>query len=304
MAGVVEAADPGVAALRRPSGRPWLIGRWEPGELVHAVAGPCRVALLGCAAVSRDRLADQLARARDLAGLDRLALETPGSFHLVAEIDGHQRVQGTASGLRRVFHAMLGGDGGIIAGDRADVVAALAGLERLDLTALVLCLVDPVAPHPLDDRPLWLGLTAVPPDHWLCVTRRGTPRNGATAGTHRRWWRPPEPTSTSPRGRRRCGSAGDRRGGAHGRRRTVTADLSGGLDSTPLRFLAAAGPATVVPYTGMGRDPADDDARSGGDRQSRAGHRCLRGAGARTAPARVRGDRQRRGRRWTARSWE
>ncbi|MBL7490375.1 asparagine synthase [Frankia sp. AgB1.9] len=254
LASTLQAADPALAALRRPSGRPWLIGRWARDEIVDAVAGRSRMALLGCAPISHDRLAARLARARDLAALDQVALELPGSFHLVAEIEGRQRVQGTASGLRRVFHAALAGAGGIIAGDRADVVAALAGLDRIDVAAVLLCLVDPVAPHPLDDRPLWQGLTAVPPDHCLCV-EQGRP-------SHRRWWLAPEPTLDGVEGaaalRQALVTAVAARTAAGG---TVTADLSGGLDSTALCFLAATGPAALVPYTGLGRDPADDDAR-------------------------------------------
>ncbi|WP_045876723.1 asparagine synthase-related protein [Pseudofrankia sp. DC12] len=253
----IQASDPEIAALRRPSGRPWLIGRWARDEIVDTVAGRSRLALLGCAAINHDRLARRLARADDVTALDQIALELPGSFHLAAEIEGRQRVQGTASGLRRVFHAPLPGDGGVIAGDRADVVAALAGLDRIDVAAVLLCLVDPVAPHPLDDRPLWQGLTAVPPEQWLCVE----PGHGA-ATSHRRWWRAPEPTLDAVEGaaalRHALVAAVAARTAAGG---TITADLSGGLDSTALCFLAAGGLAALVPYTGMGRDPADDDAR-------------------------------------------
>ncbi|OHV39814.1 MULTISPECIES: asparagine synthase-related protein [Pseudofrankia] len=310
----VLAADDTVAAVRRGSGRPWLIGRWAASAtttadsataatgtgtaagtragsvtaartgaaastaagIVHAAVGRSRLALIGDVPIGPGELADRLARVRDVADLDQLANELPGSFHLVAEIDGHGRVQGTASGLRRVFHAGLsaspvpgcpGGnrldgsrlDGAVVAGDRADVVMALSGdRPDLDLTALALCLVDPVAPHPLDDRPLWLGLTAVPPDHWLRVDPPGT---AGPAATHRRWWHAPKPELDGRVGaaalRRALVEAVGFRTAAGG---TVTADLSGGLDSTALCFLAAAGAATVVPYTGVGRDPADEDA--------------------------------------------
>jgi len=273
LAATVEAAVPDVQAVRRRSGSAWLLGRWAPDELVQAAAGPARLALIGCVPASRGRLTGRLAQAGDVADLDSLARQLPGSFHLVAEIDGCQRVQGSASGLRRVFHAPLNGErapgGGVLAGDRADVVAALAGLDQLDLTALVLCLVDPVAPHPLDDRPLWRGLTAVPPDHWLRVGQQGPAGQHDAAGRclveHRRWWRAPEPTLGAAEGaaalRHALVTAVAARTAAGG---TITADLSGGLDSTALCFLAAAGPATLIPYTGLGRDPADDDARWAG----------------------------------------
>jgi asparagine synthase (glutamine-hydrolysing) len=275
------AADDTVAAVWRAPGRPWLIGRWSAGAgIVRVAVGESRLALVGEVLIGPAGLADRLGRVRDVADLDRLARGLPGSFHLAAEIDGRGRVQGTASGLRRVFHARLaatartGGPvtggrsgAGVIAGDRADVVAALCGRPAdLDLTALALCLVDPLPPHPLDDRPLWRGLTAVPPDHWLCLDPTGpTGPTGAavTAGgaSHRRWWRAPAPELD---GRAGAAALGDALVEAVGVRTaaggTVTADLSGGLDSTTLCFLAAVGPAAVVPYTGVGRDPTDDDA--------------------------------------------
>ncbi|MBX6391250.1 MAG: asparagine synthase [Frankia sp.] len=279
---------------RRSSGRPLLVGRWADDGLVSATAGPDRLAVLvGRAAVGADELARRLARVRDVTGATELIDGVAGSFHLIAEIDGRCRVQGTASGLRRVFHAVAAsglGDGVVVAGDRADVVATLAGCP-LDLAALALSLVDPVPPHPLADRPLWHGVTAVPPDEWLCLdpppglprpaasTADGAAESPVTAAafdvghgcandgwrpraTHVRWWRPPAPELG-----RRAGAAAlrqalidavDVRTAAGG---TVTADLSGGLDSTALCFLAARGPADLVPYTGVAHDPGTDDAR-------------------------------------------
>jgi asparagine synthase (glutamine-hydrolysing) len=241
----------------RASGRPWLVGAWPAGGLVTAAVGSARLALLGTVPLDPALAWDWLARARRVEDLDQLTARLPGSWHLVAELEGHTRVQGTASGLRRVFHARLA-DGTTVAGDRADIIADLAGLDEIDPTALALWLLDPVAPHPLDDRQLWRGVTAVAPDHWLRVE---APAAGGQA-SHRRWWWPPEPTLGL-----RDGAAGlrdalieavDIRTAAGG---VVTADLSGGHDSTALCFLAAASPATVIPCTGIGRDPGDDVAR-------------------------------------------
>jgi asparagine synthase (glutamine-hydrolysing) len=237
--------------IRYPSGRPWLVGWWPAHSIVSAFVRDGRVALVGCAPIDTDRLARVLAHCADVAALDVLATDLPGSFHLVAEIGGQHRVQGSASGMRRVFHATV--DGAVIASDRADLVAALAECPR-DLTALALSLIDPVAPHPLADRPLWRGVTAVEPDRWLRLDVGGRP-------SQPRWWTAPEPVLDRRGGatlvRRALTDAVDARtaGGA-----TVSADLSGGLDSTSLCFLAAAGPATLIPYTGVGLDPADDDA--------------------------------------------
>ncbi|MEW9552269.1 lasso peptide isopeptide bond-forming cyclase [Nonomuraea sp. NPDC050783] len=261
-----EAAPAVAAALRtatartvpHASGRPWLVGHWSDEELTVAEAGPVRIAMIGRCSIDAARLAAEAGRLRDVAHLDLPAGVLPGSFHLVAALHGRSRVQGTASGLRLVFHVRLNGI--TVAADRADVLAALtnpAGAGRgagPDPRRLATRLLWPT-PHPLLDLPLWPEVTAVRPGHALIVGP-----DGATA-EHRRWWTPPEPVrplSDAAEDIRRAldDAVGARtRGGG-----TVSFDLSGGLDSTSLCFLGAARrEARVVTSTWPGRDPADDD---------------------------------------------
>ncbi|MGR6918477.1 lasso peptide isopeptide bond-forming cyclase [[Actinomadura] parvosata] len=242
---------PAARTVAHPSGRPWLVGHWSDEELTVAAAGTTALAVLGRCPIGAERLAVEAARLREPARLDRLAATQPGSFHLAASIDGRTLVQGTASGLRLVFHARVGGL--VVACDRADVLAAATG-AGLDLRTLAARLLWPV-PHPLIHLPLWERVSAVRPGHRLVVEPDGT------TARHRRWWTPPEPA------RPLAGAADDirqaldaavgvrTRGGG-----TVSLDLSGGLDSTSLCFLAAArAEARVVAATWPGRDPADDD---------------------------------------------
>ncbi|WP_131786320.1 lasso peptide isopeptide bond-forming cyclase [Protofrankia symbiont of Coriaria ruscifolia] len=242
--------------LRYRSGRPWLLGDWPNDGVVVAAAGNSSLALIGCCPATVARLTRTLARVRDVAALDVLASSLPGSFHLVAEIDGRRRIQGTASGMRRIFYTVM--DGQVIAGDRADVLAGIVASE-LDIRAVALSLLDPMAPYPLDDQPMWQAVEALPPDRFLLVGSDGRP-------SRIRWWQQPEPVLSLAEGARLLRSALTEavhaRTGAGG---TVSCDLSGGLDSTSLCFLAARSllaarnPATLVAYTGIGRDPGDDD---------------------------------------------
>ncbi|MFF4620531.1 lasso peptide isopeptide bond-forming cyclase [Nonomuraea jabiensis] len=254
-----EAAPAVATALRtatartisHASGRPWLVGHWSAEEMTVAEAGATRLAVIGRCAFDAERLAVEAGRLRDPAHLDRLARALPGSFHLVAALDGRLRVQGTASGLRLVFHARV--NGLTVASDRADVLAAATGAE-LDVRRLAARLLWPV-PHPLPHLPLWPSVTAVEPGQHLTVAA-----DGATA-THRRWWTHPEPVRTLSDAaedvRRALDDAVGVRTKAGG---TVSFDLSGGLDSTSLCFLGAARQeAHLIAATWPGRDPADDD---------------------------------------------
>ncbi|SFQ48796.1 asparagine synthase (glutamine-hydrolysing) [Amycolatopsis arida] len=248
-AGANDAGANGVRTLSHPSGRPWIVGRWRDADVVAAGAGGTSLAVIGCCPVDAAELTAAAARLRDLAQLDALALRLPGSFHLVAARDGRCRVQGPASGLRLVFSAAVGGT--TVAADRADVLAGLTG-ARLDIDRLATRLLFPV-PHPLADQPLWHGVHGVPPGSALVLERDGRSREI-------RWWQPPEPVrrlpDAAPGARRALAEAVDARTRAGG---VVGCDLSGGLDSTSVCFLAARGPAKVVASTWPGIDPADDD---------------------------------------------
>lgn len=238
--------------LHHRSGRPWLVGQWADDEIITARVGDTQLAVIGCCPITAAQLASEAQRLPDLTALDRLARTLVGSAHLVAAKDGELRVQGTASGLRLVFYTRV--DGITVAADRADLLARLAG-AGLDERQLAARLLWPV-PHPLPETPLWRGVHAVPPGSHLRVGQDGR------RATVSRWWTPPEPVrslaSQAPLIAEALGAAVDARTRGGG---VVSADLSGGLDSTSICFLAARGDAKLLASTWPGRDPADDDLR-------------------------------------------
>ncbi|MFC8915246.1 lasso peptide isopeptide bond-forming cyclase [Streptomyces sp. NPDC057116] len=243
-------SSPGTRVLKHASGRPWLVGQWHDQDMVSARAGHTALAVIGCCPIDATELERHAGRLRDLAGLGALARTLPGSFHLVAALDGRLGVQGTASGLRLVFHASV--DGVRVAASRADVLAGALGAEP-DREQLALRLLWPV-PHPLGEAPMWQGVTAVRPEDTLIIAQ-----DGRTV-RHSRWWTPPEPVrplaGSAPLVREALTAAVDARTRQGG---VVSCDLSGGLDSTSICFLAARSPARVVASTWPGRDPADTD---------------------------------------------
>ncbi|KIZ16543.1 asparagine synthetase [Streptomyces natalensis ATCC 27448] len=253
-----DCADaPGVArrlphsrTLDHPSGRPWLTGSWTDAECVTAATRRAALAVVGSSGLTSEQLLRHAERLTDLAALDGLARTLPGSFHLVGSLDGQVRIQGPASGLRLVFHADV--DGVRVAASSADLLARALGAEP-DPREVAVRLLWPV-PHPLYENALFRGVTAVRPGEALVVSRDG--RSARTS----RWWRPPEPVRTLAEGapvlRQALTEAVNvrTRGNA-----VVSCDLSGGLDSTSVCFLADRSPARVLASTWPGRDPADND---------------------------------------------
>jgi asparagine synthase (glutamine-hydrolysing) len=213
------------------SGSPWLVGSLDQDEVTVAMVGPLRAA----------------------ADLDAVARVLPGCWHLLASIDGVVRVQGSVTGVRRVFHTRI--QGIPVAGDRADVLARVAGsgIDEEVLAARVAC--GDGVPPPLSEHSFWRGVRALAPDHYLRIEPSGPVGE-------LRWWQPPEPRASLSVG---AGAVRDALDTAVAARRPgqgqLGADLSGGMDSTSLCFLAArAGIPDLVTFRWAEADAANDDA--------------------------------------------
>lgn len=249
--GPVAAAlrDEGTREIAHASGRPWLLGRWAEGSVATGDAGRTMVVVIGEHELTPNQLTDAAAGLRGVADLDRVAASLAGSSHLIASVAGQVRLQGTVTGVRRVFQARV--SGATVAADRADVLAHLLDAE-LDERRLAVHLLEPPILYPLAGQPVWRGVAVLPTDHYLVLDRTGRPRSV-------KWWSPPEPAVPMSKGaaalREALSAAVAARVNGH---ELVSCDL-GGLDSTAVCCLAARGEAQIVAYTGASRDPLADD---------------------------------------------
>lgn len=232
------------------SGRPWLVGDWTDQDVVWAEAGQRRVAVLGRTALSPEALAGAAGRLGGPRDLDGLARSLPGSCHLAASVDGRVRVQGTVSTACQVFYAMVGGI--TVAADRPGPLARLTGAGVVE-ELLAARLIAPWPPWPLSERCLWRGVEALPAGCYLELERDGRARPV-------RWWSPPTPQVPLAEGAELLRSALREAvlARTHGVR-TLSADLSGGMDSTSLCFLAAESVDRLVTTRWQATDPADED---------------------------------------------
>ncbi|MEW2626175.1 asparagine synthase-related protein [Streptomyces sp. NPDC048106] len=186
-----------------------------------------------------------------MSDADALASVLPGSFHLVVSAGGQTRFQGSITGLRRVFHSRISGV--VVAGDRADVLAAMSGdgIDERMLAVTVAC--GGHVPPPLGEQPMWSGVSSLPADHALVW-------DGQRARAMR-WWRPPAPDKPLAQGagevREALSCALRQRAPAQGR---LSADLSGGMDSTSLCFLAARDVPGLLTVRWAEAEAGNDDA--------------------------------------------
>ncbi|MBF6175026.1 asparagine synthase-related protein [Nocardia blacklockiae] len=237
-------------AIPHPSGRPWLLGNWRDDQVTVARAGNSVLAVFGKSSASPAELETRVRRVRGPADVETAAEALSGSYHLLASMDGSCYLRGSASGSRRCFHATV--DGVTVGADRARTLAWLIDAD-VDDRQLAAHLAYPVLPYPLSGRAMWRGVHAVAPDDALLLAREGTHRTT-------RWWRPPP------------ADAGFDQGAAALRRalreavalrvrpgEVVGADLSGGMDSTSVCFLAAQAGARLVTASLHWSAPGNED---------------------------------------------
>jgi asparagine synthase (glutamine-hydrolysing) len=235
--------------VSHPSGRPWLLGRWPDGTLSSGQAGTTKIAVIGQHALTPEQLASAAGRIRTVADVDRLAGSLTGSAHLLASVGSRVRLQGTVTGIRRIFHAPV--EGMTVAADRADVLAHLLN-SGLDEERLAVHLLEPPILYPLAGQPVWRGVTLLPTDHYLVIDGDGQHRSV-------RWWEPPAPVIPMAEGAAALRQALLEAVAVRTRgRQLVSCDL-GGVDSTAICSLAVHREAKVVAYTGASPDPLADD---------------------------------------------
>ncbi|MBC2866956.1 hypothetical protein H1R13_18875 [Streptomyces mexicanus] len=228
--------------LTHASGRPWLVGCWPADQEVTTRAGAVRLAALGPSDLTPETLA---AHGTAVDG-------AAGSFHLLASDGGEVYARGTAPGTRRLFTAAVGQV--TVAADRASTLAWLTGAE-IDRSRLALRMLLPAFPFPYETVSMWRGVVPVPPHQALRLGSDGRVRS-------ERWWCPPasdlplDEAAPLLRTALRAAIASRVRPG-----QVWGADLSGGMDSTSVCFLAHQAGAELVAVTLQWSAPANEDAR-------------------------------------------
>lgn len=207
---------------------------------MHEAAGQRTVALLGPSSANHVGLRQLLTRSEDPDGLVRAASHFDGSFVFFANTPGALVARGPASQTRRVFTAQI--NGVHFVSDRADVLAYLGDM-RLETSRTRLHLAMGL-PAPINDLPVWAGVESVPGHRYVAVTPDGSSLRNPV------WWTRPTPTGSRSEGAEKLRTAlaaavAVRTSGGQ----NVVADLSGGLDSTPVCYFAAQGPVGCVANT-------------------------------------------------------
>ncbi|WP_228989534.1 asparagine synthase-related protein [Streptomyces sp. DH8] len=247
-----------VLTVAHPSGRPWVVARPAFRRVSHLRRGDDALMLIGPDRVPEAVLSGLLEGVRDRTALERRLARLPGLHHVVARLSGQTWIRGTASGLRRVYHARHP-QAGTIASDRPAVLARLIDAP-LDDGALALRMLD-FLPHPLSRRVVWRGVHETGAGYGLALPAAAPGTAAAPGPAEHRWWEPPPAELPLAEGARALGEAIAASVRAHvGGLDRISCELSGGLDSTALAFAArATGPQRLSLLTVAARDRYSED---------------------------------------------
>lgn len=246
----------GTAILSYASGRTWIVADVSHSRLIVAEAGARRLALFGETDAEAGRLARLLDRHDGVDGLMAAAHDLAGSFHILYTDGRSLYVQGSASGLRQVYYARQEDTDAYVVSDSVELLARLAGsTPRIEMAAWGMA--HPGIGYGLTEGTHWTGVRRLPADQRLCVT--GDRIERVT------WWTPPPSDLSVREGAPRLRAALDeavtvRIATADG----LSADLSGGMDSTSLCFLMAEQGARFQSFVEQTIDPNHDDAHWAG----------------------------------------
>lgn len=224
----------GPVLFRHPTGSAWIVGTTGGRRIVSASNGDLDVVLIGNAMpeVDEEVLARRLRGMTSVRHLDELAGGlAEGDVIFLARESGHLRCQAPLFLTASLFWARV--DGVDVICDEQLPLQQLGGLS-LDRAVVASRLTDAELSYPFGLKSVWHGINTVGPGEWLSSTGVEAPRPVP-------WWRPPEPAmpvqELSERLRTDIAAALLRRTAGH---QEVSADLSGGIDSTTLNYFLAA----------------------------------------------------------------
>lgn len=152
-----------------------------------------------------------------------------GTAVIVLHRDGETRIQGTIVGSTSVAWTRIDED--VVASDSAAAIAELIGAE-LDDAKLALTVAENTPFHIFASDSYWSGIFTVPAMHWLHLKPKHPPRTP-------RWWYPPAWTKTMTHSSELLRNAMFQAVNDAPASQAISADLSGGLDSTSVVYALA-----------------------------------------------------------------
>ncbi|WP_435111026.1 asparagine synthase-related protein [Nocardiopsis synnemataformans] len=221
----------GPVLCQHRSGRPWILGGPTDGGFIASHNRHINVVVTGHTNIDEGELAKRLDGIDSLTRTENLAEELVEFDVLLLAHDGSQfRAYAPTFQSRSLFWTRF--NGLAIVSDEQYPLAALNNFE-LDHGVLTTRIVNAEVSHPFIRRPVWHNVDALGIGEFLTVADGADPQR-------KKWWTPPQADrSISELGHELSSGIEEALRFRTQGSSVVSADLSGGLDSTTLSFFAA-----------------------------------------------------------------
>lgn len=220
-----------VGMVSHPSGHTWVLGDTAGLQVVTSANGLARLIVDGSTVRSDTKIQSLLDRAVAAGNVHSVLDDIGGDGLFSMSWNGYQVLAGSISGRRRIFHASTP-DGPVF----ADSALLLASILRVSASAerLAMRLCASVPHYPFRFLPLWDEIMALTPHNAFESHPDGQVREVL-------WWQAPDAVrSVTAGGEALAAALAETLTDETQHAASVTADLSGGLDSTSIVYLLAA----------------------------------------------------------------
>lgn len=233
--------------LRYSSGRPFLVAKMVHTPVSYEHTDSRTIVLLGVTEAEPWQL-HELIGSGNRKALDGLS----GDAFEISRRENILKVRGTVSGTRKVFVSTAKQRIQFVTSS-ADIAAFLARSD-FNIGALASRLFFPGIPHVLSGISVWNDVFALPECHELILDLN------SGRYTHQQFWQVPAPELSLKEGAENFGETLTDAVKLRSRLSGCGADVSGGLDSTPVAYIAATtAPNPITTFSSGSTDELHDD---------------------------------------------
>ena len=224
--------DTQAAVISHASGRPWVLGELGGCQVIRSSNGSATLLLGPPAPWSMRRIRSLLDETVRTGCSDELLAECAGEGVLGLCIDGSQLICGALSSYSRIYikktlHGAVLSDSAVLL---AYIFRLSASLERI---AMRLC--EGLPRFPFAGLPLWPSIDSIPSGCMVHIY------HGDISGMEKRWWSAPAGEATAEEASEGLiHSLSSAILSTTHRAKSVTADLSGGIDSSSIAYVLAS----------------------------------------------------------------
>ena len=233
------------------SGRPWIVGNWQNQKPKAIETKNGRVCLIGDYCFAQDQTEERLKYCPH-EDYGRIISNISGCFHFIASTNGNVLASAPISGVLRLFYSRVYD---VNIASNSSLLLSKLNNSTINLRTIATKLLSPAPPFHIENKSVWNGIKSLNEANWLHLDGSGVVRET------KRWNRPEASISVVEGGNQLRQELSNAIGCRVTGIEMVSSDLSGGLDSTPICFIANQLTDNLLLFTAGTKNSLDSDFR-------------------------------------------